>query len=178
MFIPHKSSAHAYEPFHSIFSLPRVESSLIFSRDKSPTKLKQTASSMRNIVNRILVLVLCYLNSIPNALDTLVQTLIILVNMSIHTPSYPHYQITKNNHYAITASGRRWLAPLAPFFAPGRASVYLAKARARAFLQLTFWLATKLSTVTAIARSISCAEQYSERRIRQNASLIRMMASR
>src|SRR5690606_2263699 len=104
----------------------------------------------------------------PHHLSKHVHTSILLSPLSNH----------QNIHYAITASGCRWLAPLAPLFAPGRASVYLAKARARAFLQLTFWLATKLSTVTAIARSMSCAEQYSERRIRQNASLIRMMASR
>jgi hypothetical protein len=54
----------------------------------------------------------------------------------------------------------------------------LAKARASAFLQLTFWLATKLSTVTAMARSMSTEVQYSDSRILQKASLIRMMASR
>lgn len=76
----------------------------------------------------------------------------------------------------MTAVGRRWL-PL--FFCELlRASVYLANARARAFLQLTFWLPTKLSTVTAMARSMSCDEQYSDRRMRQKASLMRMMASR
>lgn len=68
-------------------------------------------------------------------------------------------------------------APLL-WLAPGLVSVYLANARAKAFLQLSFWLPTKLSTVTAIARSISCAEQYSDRRILQKASLMRMMASR
>ncbi len=56
--------------------------------------------------------------------------------------------------------------------------MYLANARASAFLQLSFWLPTKLSTVTAMARSMSCAEQYSESRILQKASLMRMMASR
>jgi hypothetical protein len=55
---------------------------------------------------------------------------------------------------------------------------YFANALARAFLQLTFWAPTKLSTVTAIARSTSCEVQYSERRILQNASLMRMMASK
>lgn len=55
---------------------------------------------------------------------------------------------------------------------------YLAKARERAFLQLTFWLPMNDSTVTAMARSMSCAEQYSDRRILQKASAIRMMASR
>ena len=82
--------------------------------------------------------------------------------------------------YPITAAGLLWLVGplLYPCPCPGLASVYLANARARAFLQLTFWLPTKLSTVTAIARSMSCAEQYSDRRILQNASLMRMMASR
>lgn len=55
---------------------------------------------------------------------------------------------------------------------------YLANARESAFLALTFWLLMKESTVTAIARSMSCAEQYSDRRILQKASAIRMMASR
>lgn len=55
---------------------------------------------------------------------------------------------------------------------------YLENALARAFLQLTFWLSTNESTVTAIARSMSWAEQYSERRILQNASAIRMIASK
>lgn len=45
-------------------------------------------------------------------------------------------------------------------------------------MQLIFWLPTKLSTVTAMARSMSCEEQYSDRRMRQKASLMRMMASR
>lgn len=66
-----------------------------------------------------------------------------------------------------------------PFFpAPGLANVYLAKALASAFLQLTFWLPTNESTVTAIARSISWDEQYSDRRILQKASLILIMASK
>ena len=55
---------------------------------------------------------------------------------------------------------------------------YFANALASALLQLTFWLLTKLSTVTAMARSMSCAEQYSPRRILQKASLMRRMASR
>lgn len=55
---------------------------------------------------------------------------------------------------------------------------YFAKALARAFLQLTFCAPTKLSTVTAMARSTSCEVQYSESRILQKDSLIRMMASR
>lgn len=82
--------------------------------------------------------------------------------------------------YAIVACGRRARAPprLALPEALGRANVYLEKALARAFLQLTFWLPTKLSTVTAIARSMSCALQYSERRMRQKASEMRMMASK
>lgn len=82
--------------------------------------------------------------------------------------------------YAMAAVGRRLEPPpalLGPV-APGRASVYFANARARDLLQLSFWLPTKLSTVTAMARSMSCAEQYSDRRMRQNASLMRMMASR
>lgn len=55
---------------------------------------------------------------------------------------------------------------------------YLAKALAKAFLQLTFCPPTNESTVTAMARSTSCEVQYSDRRILQKASLIRMMASR
>ena len=55
---------------------------------------------------------------------------------------------------------------------------YLANALANAFLQLTFCPPTKESTVTAMARSTSCEVQYSERRILQKASLMRMMASR
>ena len=55
---------------------------------------------------------------------------------------------------------------------------YLANALDRAFLQLIFWLPMKESTVTAMARSMSCAEQYSESRILQKDSAIRMMASR
>lgn len=55
---------------------------------------------------------------------------------------------------------------------------YLANALANAFLQLAFCAPTKLSTVTAIARSTSCEVQYSDRRILQKASLMRMMASR
>lgn len=55
---------------------------------------------------------------------------------------------------------------------------YLANARDSAFLALTFWLPMNDSTVTAIARSMSCAEQYSDKRILQKASPIRMMASR
>lgn len=57
-------------------------------------------------------------------------------------------------------------------------TTYFAKALARDFLQLTFWLPTKLSTVTAMARSMSCEVQYSDKRILQNASLMRMIASR
>ena len=62
--------------------------------------------------------------------------------------------------------------------APGLLRVYLANARAKAFLQETFWLPTKLSTATAIARSISEALQYSESRILAKASEIRRMDSR
>lgn len=80
--------------------------------------------------------------------------------------------------YAITAVGLLWLPRPCPLPCPGRDSVYLAKARARAFLQLTFWLPTKLSTVTEMALSMSCVEQYSDSRMRQKASLRRMMASR
>lgn len=61
---------------------------------------------------------------------------------------------------------------------PKKRKTYLAKALANAFLQLTFCAPTKLSTVTAIARSTSCEVQYSDRRILQKASLMRMMASR
>lgn len=57
-------------------------------------------------------------------------------------------------------------------------ATYLANARDRAFLQLTFWLPMKDSTVTAIARSMSWAEQYSDKRILQKASAIRIIASR
>lgn len=59
--------------------------------------------------------------------------------------------------YAITALGLLW--PWLCCDPLPRPSVYLANARASAFLQLTFWLPTKLSTVTAMARSMSCAEQ-------------------
>lgn len=55
---------------------------------------------------------------------------------------------------------------------------YFANALARAFLQLTFCAPTKLSTVTAMARSTSCGVQYSDRRILQKDSLIRKIASR
>lgn len=55
---------------------------------------------------------------------------------------------------------------------------YFANALASAFLQLTFCAPTKLSTVTAIARSTSCEVQYSERRILQKDSLMRIIASR
>lgn len=55
---------------------------------------------------------------------------------------------------------------------------YFANALASAFLQLTFCAPTKLSTVTAMARSTSCEVQYSDRRILQKASLMRMIASR
>lgn len=99
------------------------------------------------------------------------------------TPKLP--QEATQSPYAAAAAcllpplpPRRCDAAPAPPAAPGLASVYLANALASAFLQLTFWLPTKLSTVTAMARSMSCAEQYSERRMRQNASLMRMMASR
>jgi hypothetical protein len=56
--------------------------------------------------------------------------------------------------------------------------VYLAKDLASAFFALTFCEPMNESIVTAIARSISSEEQYSERRILQKASAIRMMASR
>jgi len=59
-----------------------------------------------------------------------------------------------------------------------KSMTYLANARASAFLALTFWLPMKDSTVTAMARSMSWAEQYSDRRILQKDSAIRMMASR
>ena len=55
---------------------------------------------------------------------------------------------------------------------------YFANALPSAFLQDTFCAPTKESTVTAMARSTSCEVQYSLRRILQNASEIRMMASR
>lgn len=113
-----------------------------------------------------------------------------------------HYlpEYTSSEFQAITAvAGAPALIPFLPFWLlcePGFASVYLAKvsitpfmhiqkgetylanALASAFLQLTFCPPTNESTVTAIARSTSCEVQYSERRILQNASLIRMIASR
>lgn len=61
---------------------------------------------------------------------------------------------------------------------PGRRSVYFANARASAFLQLTFCEATKLSTVTAMALSISWELQYSLSLILEKASESRIMASR
>jgi hypothetical protein len=57
-------------------------------------------------------------------------------------------------------------------------SVYLANALANALLAETFWLPTKLSMVIAIARSMSWGAQYSLRRILQNASVMRITASR
>ena len=74
---------------------------------------------------------------------------------------------------AATAAGARRLLT-----APGRLSVYLANALANAFLHDTFWLPTKLSTATAMARSMSCPLQYSLRRILAKASLVRRMDSR
>ena len=76
-------------------------------------------------------------------------------------------QSAKTNHSG-RAAGRR----------KTERGTYFAKALARAFLQLTFCAPTKLSTVTAMARSTSCEVQYSESRILQKASLIRMIASR
>lgn len=55
---------------------------------------------------------------------------------------------------------------------------YFANALERAFLQLTFWLPMNESTVTAMARSMSRAEQYSDKRILQKDSAIRMIDSR
>lgn len=71
--------------------------------------------------------------------------------------SFPRYlpKTPPSTIYAITAVGLLWLLPLPPLPCPDRDSVYLANALASAFLQLTFWLPTKLSTVTAIALSIS-----------------------
>lgn len=60
----------------------------------------------------------------------------------------------------------------------GLLSVYFANALANALLQLTFWLATKLSTTTAIARSMSALLQNSLRRILAKDSAMRIMASR
>lgn len=108
-------------------------------------------------------------------------------NQSRKTPTPPTSTVKKPYNPPYAAAAACLLPPLpprrcdvapAPPAAPGLASVYLANALASAFLQLTFWLPTKLSTVTAMARSMSCAEQYSDRRMRQNASLMRMMASR
>lgn len=60
----------------------------------------------------------------------------------------------------------------------GRRNVYFAKALASAFFALTFWLPTKESTVTAIARSMSWLLQKSDRRILQKDSAMRIIASR
>lgn len=79
---------------------------------------------------------------------------------------------------ASAATVRRIPVVRAFLTAPGLFRVYFANALARAFLQLTFWLPTKLSTLTAIARSMSVALQYSDSRIFANASLIRRIASR
>lgn len=57
-------------------------------------------------------------------------------------------------------------------------TAYLENARFSAFLQLTFWLPMNDSTATAIARSMSCDEQYSASRIRAKLSARRMMDSR
>lgn len=62
--------------------------------------------------------------------------------------------------------------------APGLLSVYLANVLARAFFALTFCEPMKESMVIAMARSMSRAEQYSDNRILQKDSAIRMMASR
>ena len=62
--------------------------------------------------------------------------------------------------------------------APGRLSVYFAKARASAFLQDTFCEPTKLSTATAMARSMPLELQYSERRILAKDSDIRRILSK
>jgi hypothetical protein len=62
--------------------------------------------------------------------------------------------------------------------APGLFRVYFAKALASDRRAETFWLPTKLSMVTEMALSISWGEQYSLRRILQNASVIRITASR
>lgn len=104
-------------------------------------------------------------------------------------PSIPSCSLPHSIHQAPAAAVARLPEPLAPPPlppppalleppTPGLASVYLAKALASAFLALTFWLPMKLSTVTAMARSMSCARQYSDSRMRQKASEIRMMASR
>jgi hypothetical protein len=79
--------------------------------------------------------------------------------------------------YAAAAAPRR-PALAGARTAPGLLSVYFAKALASAFLALTFCEPTKESTATAIARSMSWAEQYSESRILQKDSAIRIMASK
>lgn len=56
--------------------------------------------------------------------------------------------------------------------------MYLANVLARAFFALTFCEPMKESMVIAMARSMSSAEQYSDSRILQKDSAIRMMASR
>lgn len=81
-------------------------------------------------------------------------------------------QASTETPLGLEASALRFLT------APGRLRVYFAKARARAFLHETFWLPTKLSTATAMARSMSAALQYSERRILAKDSEIRRMDSR
>jgi len=78
--------------------------------------------------------------------------------MNASDMAYPK-QYKPNYAIAAVAALPALSMPLLPLRAPGRASVYLAKARARAFLQLIFWLPTNESTVTAMARSMSWAEQ-------------------
>jgi hypothetical protein len=90
----------------------------------------------------------------------------------------PNQQNPQNQAETAAAAAAAAPLPLPAPPLPGRARVYLANARASAFLQLTFWLPTKLSTVTAMARSMSCAEQYSDRRMRQKDSEMRIIASR
>jgi hypothetical protein len=99
---------------------------------------------------------------IPSIID-IKHTLILLTST---------YQASTETPLGLEASALRFLT------APGLLRVYLAKARASAFLQDTFWLPTKLSTATAMARSMSFALQYSDSLILAKASEIRRMDSR
>ena len=96
-----------------------------------------------------------------------------------HNPETLNASLLPLHTYASTLAV---LAPVVflgpPLTVPGRLSVYLANALARALLQLTFWLPMKDSTVTAMARSISCELQYSQSRILEKDSAMRIMASR
>lgn len=101
-------------------------------------------------------------------------------NAALQKHTQPVIRPSTMANQAPTATPLLGPAPLAATATapPALLRVYFANALARARLQLTFWLPTKDSTVTAMARSTSTLEQYSERRILQKASEIRMIASR